>query len=140
MLCIPRVARHKNQTTVIGLDHMLEARRGDADTFYGGQHRDGGRDDRVAVKEGGGKHPSADHQQGASRCASAVRARTPPSPSLSYLSTIHTCLTETIRSTAQSRAESVANTFSGDTAMACGPEKASLNAWLLCGGRCRQKD
>ena len=34
-------------------DHVLQRRRGDAETLHRAQHRDGGRDDSIAVQQGG---------------------------------------------------------------------------------------
>ena len=63
------------------------------------------------------------------RFASAVRASTPPSPSLSNLSMTHTYLIEMISIIAQNSADKVASTFGSLTASACGPLNASLKAY-----------
>jgi hypothetical protein len=66
---------------------------------------------------------------GASRWALAVRASTPPSPSLSKRSTTHTYLRETITSTAQKKADRVASTLASLGSMPWAPAKASLKAY-----------
>ena len=88
--------------TVIGTTSESEARRGDLQPLDRRQHRDRRRDHPVAVEERRAEHAERDqHELGPRRvssapCTSAIRARIPPSPSLSARMMKRTYSIETI--------------------------------------------
>ena len=81
-------------------DELLERRRDELQAFDGRQHRDGRRDDGVAVEERGAGDAEPKDQRRVVRFAtdwpSAISANMPPSPLLSARSSMMTYLSVTI--------------------------------------------
>ena len=68
-------------------------------------------------------------RDGSCRSTSASRARSPPSPSLSAISTSSTYFSEITIVTAQKIIDSTPSTASGAVPMPCGPPRLSRNAY-----------
>ena len=127
ILPVPRRCTTKSPTRIATDDRddeALERGRGDLEALDGAEHRDGRRDQAVAVEQRRAEHAERDDAAGdvpvgVDRCSgmtSAVRARMPPSPWLSARITSGRYLIEMMMISAQNTSEATPSALASVTA------------------------